>query len=307
MSEDITVSPFYYSTVNEITKPNSLVFTSHYFVDRWMRDLGPVGAAIVVVLRSHCYQNRAKGELRNRIQLAVPQIAAEVGVSPKTIRREIDANKVLQKFIQRREEYAPGPTPQSLRTDAYSYLVAMDDPVHPLDQELLQESIREKAQRMEKGGGQDDAKARARQKQCGQNQKSLGGQKPHGQNDHAIPGELVKLSTPPGQNDLTGVKLSTPPGQNDHALIDSFESSEFKENPSPDFSLSLFSESERKQPEPTSWLCLTKTDQSPWLEQAMRELVLIHTGTGITPKPKLVEVRAKNLYEMSLREEELKV
>ena len=91
MSEGITVSPFYYSAVNEITKPNSLVFLSHYFVDRWMRDLGPVGTAIVAVLRSHCYQNRTTHELRNRIQLSVPAIAAEVGVSPKTIRRELVA------------------------------------------------------------------------------------------------------------------------------------------------------------------------------------------------------------------------
>ena len=201
MSEDITVSPFYYSAVNEITKPGSLVFTSHYFVDRWMRDLGPVGTAIVTVLRSHCYQNRATQELRNRIQLSVPAIAAEVGVSPKTIRREMEANKVLQKFLQRREEYAPGPTPQSLRTDAYSYLVAMDDPVHPLDQELLQEAIREKARRMEKGGGEEDAKARARQKQSEQKQGKADTQKPPGQFDHTEPSRVVKLSTPPGQID----------------------------------------------------------------------------------------------------------
>ena len=201
MSEDITVSPFYYSAINEITKPGSLVFTSHYFVDRWMRDLGPVGTAIVTVLRSHCYQNRATQELRNRIQLSVPAIAAEVGVSSKTIRREMEANKALQKFLQRREEYAPGPTPQSLRTDAYSYLVAMDDPVHPLDQELLQEAIREKARRMEKGGGEEDAKTRARRQQSGQEQSAqkpgkVDSQKPCGQFDHAEPSRVVNLSTP---------------------------------------------------------------------------------------------------------------
>ena len=299
MSEGITVSPFYYSAVNEITKPNSLVFLSHYFVDRWMRDLGPVGTAIVAVLRSHCYQNRTTHELRNRIQLSVPAIAAEVGVSPKTIRREMEANQALQKFIQRREEYAPGPTPQSLRTDAYSYLVAMDDPVHPLDQDLLQDVIREKVQRMEKGGGEEDAKARARQRQ-----ERTEKQKPPGQFDQAAQSRVVNLTTPPGQFVHTPGQFVHTPGQIDQTLKDSLDSLEFKENPSSEFSLTLFPDKNVPEPEWASvphWKLLSGTEQQPWLEQARRELVAIHTGSGITPKPKLVEVRAKNLYEMSLK------
>ena len=49
------------------------------------------------------------------------------------------------------------------------------------------------------------------------------------------------------------------------------------------------------------WQDLPEAEQQPWLDQARRELELIHAGSGITPKPKLVEVRAKNLYEVSLR------
>lgn len=45
------------------------------------------------------------------------------------------------------------------------------------------------------------------------------------------------------------------------------------------------------------WKLLSETEQQPWRELAGRELVAIHTGSGITPK--LVEVRAKNLYEVS--------
>ena len=66
-------------------------------------------------------------------------------------------------------------------------------------------------------------------------------------------------------------------------------------------SASLFEE-QSSEPEWASvplWKLLSETEQQPWLEQARRELVAIHTGSGITPKPKLVEVRAKNLYEMS--------
>ena len=294
MSDELTLSPFYHSAVNEVTKPNSLVFVSHYFADRWMRDLGPVGSAIVIALRPHCYQNRSAGELRNRIQLPVPQIAAEVGVSPKTVRREMDANKTLQRFVQRREEYAPGPTPQSLRTDSYSYLVAMDDPVHPLDQERLQEAVREKVRRMEKGGGEGDAKDRARRRQGG-GQKQV----PPGQSDQAAPSRVVNLSIPLGQSVPEAAKLSIPPGQIDQALKESSESSEFKENPSSDFSLSLFGGEDK--PKPPGWPELTEAQRAPWLDRARQELFAIHAGSGVTPKERLVESRARNLYDLSLR------
>ena len=310
MSEDITISPFYYSAVNEITKPNSLVFTSHYFVDRWMRDLNPVGSAIVAVLRSHCYHNRTNGELRNKVQLKVSLIAAEVGVSAKTIRREMASNKVLQKFIQRQEEFTPGPTPMSLRTDAYTYIVAMDDPVHPFDEDALQAAIREKARLREKGNDEEDAKTRARRKQG-----DADPQKPPRQNDQAAMGTPAKLSSPPGQNVLPPAKLSSPPGQNDQTLKESLESSEFNKNPSSDFSLSLFPEQETPNPSPgeplsllaqakladTAWAELSEDARPPWLEQAERELVALHAGTGITPKAHLIVARAKNLYEMSRR------
>ena len=302
MTDDISISPFYHSAVNEVTKPSSLVFVSHYFADRWMRDLGPVGAAIVIALRSHCYQNRATGELRNRIQLAVPQIAAEVGVSAKTVRREMESNKTLQRFVQRREEYAPGPTPQSLRTDAYSYLVAMDDPVHPLDEERLQEAIREKIRRTEKGGNDEDAKARARQRQISGGQKA-GAQKPPGQFDHAEASRVDNLSIPPGQIVPPLVKLSIPPGQIDHALIDSSDSLEFKKNPSSDFSLSLF-EDKTKEPEktePTAWADLTPEQQQPFRVQAKHELLpyALQAGEKAWDRmgPRQEEVRARNLYE----------
>lgn len=300
MSDDISISPFYHSAVNEVTKPNSLVFVSHYFADRWMRDLGPMGTAIVIALRSHCYQNRSTGELRNRIQLPVPQIAAEIGVSAKTIRREMESNKTLQRFVQRREEYAPGPTPQSLRMDAYSYLVAMDDPVHFLDEERLQEAIHEKVRRTEKGGSEEDAKARARQKQSSESQKPAA-QKPRGQFDHAEASRMDKLSIPPGQIVPPLVKLSIPPGQFDQALIDSSDSLEFKENPSSDFSLTLFEETveEPEKTTRTAWADLPDVDRVPWLDQARAELLAIHAGSGIPPKPRLIDVRARNLYDAS--------
>ena len=256
-SEDLTVSPFYYSSVNEITKPESLTFTSHYFADRWMRELGPVGTAIVVILRSHCYHNRKRGELRDRVQLPVPQIAEEVGVSAKTVRRELDGNKALQRFVRVHVEYAPGRTPESVRRDANSYQVAMDDPVHPQDEARLQEVIREKARQMEKGAGdEEEAKARARQKQKpaggksdGQNGKS-DGQKPSGQNDQTAPEGVDNLAL--GVDNLApGTPILTrPSGQNDQALKESFSVLQNPLDSYSDFSLALFSD-EEVLPQPT--------------------------------------------------------
>ncbi len=86
-------------------------------------------------------------------------------------------------------------------------------------------------------------------------------------------------------------------------LIDSLEFEEKKES----FSASLFEEKNSKEPEPAkalmlpSWPSLPEAEQQSWLDQARQELEAIHAGSGITPKPKLVEVRARNLYEASLR------
>ena len=59
---------------------------------------------------------------------------------------------------------------------------------------------------------------------------------------------------------------------------------------------SLLSEEEGKEPTARPWPDLPEPERAPWLDRARGELVAIHAGSGITPKPKLVEVRARNLY-----------
>jgi len=168
-TSDVTVSPFYHSAVNEVTKPSSLVFVSHYFADRWMRELGPLGSALVICLRSKCYHDRSKGELRDRVKIAVPDVAQEIGVSAKTVRRELEtitkAGGPLARFLRVHISYAPGRTPESVRRDANTYQVAMDDPVHPLDEPDLMAAVRAKEMRAEKSTtaeSEQEAKERAR-------------------------------------------------------------------------------------------------------------------------------------------------
>ena len=52
-------------------------------------------------------------------------------------------------------------------------------------------------------------------------------------------------------------------------------------------------------PVPPCWKDLSETDQQPYLDRAEQELVAIHVGTGIAPKSKLVQVRARNLYNIA--------
>jgi len=49
------------------------------------------------------------------------------------------------------------------------------------------------------------------------------------------------------------------------------------------------------------WEDLTEAEQQQYLEQAGHELVALHAGSGITPKPKLIQVRAQNLYSIAQR------
>lgn len=66
-----------------------------------------------------------------------------------------------------------------------------------------------------------------------------------------------------------------------------------------EFSASLFEE-EDTEPEklaPQHWQDLVEAEQQPFVDQARAEMIAIHAGSGIAPRPKLVEVRAINLYD----------
>ncbi len=48
-----------------------------------------------------------------------------------------------------------------------------------------------------------------------------------------------------------------------------------------------------------SWKDLTEQERQPYLDRATAELTAIHAGSGIPVRPKLIEVRGRNLYETS--------
>jgi len=159
-SDAVTISPFYHSSVNEITQPNSYTACSHYLTRRWKRELGPTGYAILTSFRDRCFFNRKTGELRDVIQVPVTDIAAECGISEKTVRRELATNKALQRFVRAQREPVPDVRRGGWHWGPNTYQVAMDDPIHPADEPELLEIVRRKAVDAEKVP--EDPLARAR-------------------------------------------------------------------------------------------------------------------------------------------------
>ena len=204
-------SPVYQSAVNSITRPDRYVFVSRYLVEKWLPDLGPNAFAILCFLRRECYHNRQTGELRNEVtRLAMLDIAAGCQLSVSTVRRELQNNKVLQRFVSVSREFVHEGRRNGLRQDRNSYTVSMDDPVHPADEALLTDRVNEAIARREKGP--EDPKERARRNAAVTPR----------QNDGALNGQCVKVEPVHSKMTRGGVKMNVPTCQNDAALIESF-------------------------------------------------------------------------------------
>jgi hypothetical protein len=150
---NIEITPGYRSAVNSVTEPDKFVACSRYLVEKWLPDLGPNGFAILCFLRRECFYNRKTGELRNEVnKVTMPGIAKGCKLSVSTVRRELQENKFLGKFVSVRRDYVPDGNRGGVRKDKNSYTVLMDDLVHPSDDALLQERIYEAVSLLEKGG-----------------------------------------------------------------------------------------------------------------------------------------------------------
>jgi len=295
----VTVSPFYHSSVNEITQPNSYTACSHYLTRRWKRELGPTGYAILTSFRDRCFFNRKTGELRDVIQVPVTDIAEECGISEKTVRREMATNRALQRFVRAQREPVPDIRRGGWHWGPNTYQVAMDDPIHPSDEPELLEIVRRKAVEAEKVP--EDPLARARRL-------AALGQSDRTQNDG---GQQRSDNLTERRDNLTGGpdKLTAAPGQIDRTLKSLDSSLPEKTLPdaaiaAPDLLASLFKDQEpdRIVPLPQRWEELAEPERRPYLDRARQELLAIHAGSGIAPKPKLIEVRAQNLYTVAKKE-----
>ena len=321
-AKEITVMADYFSLANEIVQPDQYVSTSRYFCLKWEPSLGLVGARIVRVLRSLGYYNRQTGETRDGIPIDLPELAALCGFSVATIKREFGsgkagtaANPSLHTFVQREKNYKHDAVTGQIWREENIYRVKMDDPVHPDDLPRLQQlwESRQKGGREEKGS--DKATKRPSLPPVVRKAQN----EPYGKGGHTAQNEpngrtrkahldsnSSQDESKVEQNESNRSQLDSKSVQDEPTLIDYSSLPETllaSSSDGPDFSLSLFPEPEQIASLASTWADLSETQQQPWRDEARQELVAIHTGTGITPRPMLIEMRARNIYGASLKRE----
>ena len=236
----VALSPFYLTARNEILQPDKFSAHSHYLTRRWKRELGPNGYAILASLRERCYCNRKTGERRETLTVRLAEIADECGVSERTVRRELAENAALRRFVQAQRE-----ADRDARTGGFlfgpsSYRVAMDDPLHPLDEPEMLELVRRKAEEADKTPADPVARARRRAAEeaaergqtstCGQIDRTSESDPERAVNLSATSGQFVHTS---GQIDRTLTRASENPKNHYLRLLKISSSGE---------SLSLFEE-----------------------------------------------------------------
>jgi hypothetical protein len=147
----LVVHPYYQTAHAQITEPTRFVAMSHYYRRQWLRQMGPVGTAILLELRGRCYNNPATGERRDVVIAAQRELAEAIGISVDTLQRQLGrpgreddpkANIVLRLFVWTEERYERGGSGR-VRQLENVYHVSMDDPVHPDDEERLKALVEE--------------------------------------------------------------------------------------------------------------------------------------------------------------------
>jgi hypothetical protein len=139
------LTPYYIDARNAITQPDRMVFISQYFRRSWMPALGPLGTAVVIYLRGACYHNRKSGETRDTVQIAQRDIALGCGCSVPTLKRELERNVALRRFVTVRQEWERDPATGRVRQVENKYKVAMDDPLTEADEVRLVKMVEERA------------------------------------------------------------------------------------------------------------------------------------------------------------------
>lgn len=322
--DSILVIEQYETIREEIVQPNRTTYETRYFLMKWEPALGANAARIVRVLRSMGYYNQTTKQERGGITIDLPGLATLCGFSVATIKREFASNAHLHRFVQREKNYKTDATTGQIWREENIYRVRMTDPIHPDDEPRAREmaEARQKNNPQKGASPQDPKPGRKAQnepkgKQSPANRKAQN--EPDGGNQHpprmaqSEPG-AGQSAPPPVQTEMGAGQVESDVNQNEPTLKtltltssnSPLKTSSYAADATPDgseFSASLFGESEKNEPDKASaagWTALSEAARAPWLEQARGELVAIHAGSGIPPKPRLVDVRARNLYEAQM-------
>jgi len=138
----------YSNAYNQIVQPDRVFVASQYFRKKWVPLLGHSLAWLIIALRQHCYYNRETGELRDWCLVTQEELAKEIGVTPRTIRRLLDRQFADWFIREAHSQYRYDARAGKRVREPTFYRIRMDDPLTPDDQELLREKLSQEATRL---------------------------------------------------------------------------------------------------------------------------------------------------------------
>lgn len=134
-SRKILLARAYGSERARVIQPERGLFLTLYFFEHWLPLIGHSAMAVILATRSLCFWNPKTGELRNRVETDMAEIAAKANVSVRTVKDVLSSELVKKYFL--RYTVRRMMTPNGIRTAGITLLVRMDDPLTPEDQDVL--------------------------------------------------------------------------------------------------------------------------------------------------------------------------
>lgn len=131
----IMLARAYGSERARVVQPERGLFLTLYFFEHWLPLIGHSALAVILATRSMCYWNPKTGELRNRVETDMAEIATKANVSVRTVKDVLGGELVKKYFL--RYTVRRMMTPNGVRTAGITLLVRMDDPLTPEDQDGL--------------------------------------------------------------------------------------------------------------------------------------------------------------------------
>jgi len=175
----IHLRPYYLEARNEIVEPADITVVTQYFMKKWVSRLGPTLSLLIMRLRMYCYYNKKTLEKRDWCFPSQETLAKDIGVSYKTIARELK-KEIAKKFIRREARYVYKQELKKKVRTTDTYFIAMDDPLIAEDEDLLKKKMAERLFKDEKPEGKDPERE---------------GGSPNGQN-------VLQVDSPTGQSVL---------------------------------------------------------------------------------------------------------
>ena len=132
-SRKIMLQRAYGSERAKLIQPERGMFVTLYFMFQWLPLIGHSAFAVILAARSMCYWNPKTGELRNKVETEMAELAERAAVSVRTVKDVLNNELVKKYFI--RYVVRRVMTPYGVRTAGILLQVRMDDPLTPNDQE----------------------------------------------------------------------------------------------------------------------------------------------------------------------------